>query len=279
MSMISIPKAAFRRLVGQKTALRAIISARSNRMRQGYKGPDISHPNWLLILIFAAVAIGTGFGFLDTIAGHWKSEVPPDVYSFFRLLTDLGRSENLLIPAALIILVIGGHDWSKLNKASVGLLCQFQMLGLFVFVAIAGSGLSNNLLKVMIGRARPRLFDELGAVAFDPPGLSSGFQSFPSGHSTTAGAMAVIFILLFPRLKWLWIALTGSIAISRIVVGAHYPSDAVAGFFYGASFTWLLALWFANRRLLFRSVSRLIRLPKTGGFSFARLYKVLRMQH
>ena len=268
---------AFKRLVQQFKAFRHIRALRGFRLRSHKNLPTIKHPDWQLILVVTVSLVALGFLFIDEAAGHWKSTISSDTYQFFREVTRLGKSEILLVPAALAVLALGLFPWHRLNNSLKATLCRLQLLGLYVFVAIAGSGITNNLIKIAVGRARPRHFEEFGVAHFAPPGLSSGFQSFPSGHSVTAGAMAIIFILLLPRYKWIWLAIAGWVATSRIVVGAHYPSDAVAGFVYGASFTWLLALWFVNRRLLFTVQDGLIRLPKRSGLSFSRLYKALHM--
>lgn len=262
----------------QANAFRALIKARDAQLKNGARAnPPIAQPDWQLILVIGVSAVMASFLFLDVAAYHWKSTISPGTYSLFRMLTDLGKSETLLVPAALATLLIGSVSWASTSKALKARLVQVQLLGLFVFVAIAGSGLSNNLIKILIGRARPRNFEELGAFHFAPPGLESGFQSFPSGHSATAGAMAIILILLMPRLKWIWLAFGGWVAISRVIVGAHYPSDAIAGFLYGASFTWLTAMWFCRRRLLFMAQNGRIRVPKPNALNPAKVYKSLHM--
>ncbi len=262
----------------QIAAFRAILKIRSARAKNTSDASiKINQPNWQMILVLGFSAIAASFLFVDVAAYHWKSTISPATFAFFRMLTDLGKSEILLVPAGLAILVLGAVSWAKASKGLKARLVQIQLLGLYVFVAIAGSGLTNNLLKILIGRARPRNFEELGAYHFAPLGLDSGFQSFPSGHSTTAGAMTIILILLLPRLKWTWIALGGWIAFSRVVVGAHYPSDAIAGFLYGSSFAWLAAAWFCRRRLLFVAKNGHICLPETSALNPAKVYKSLHM--
>jgi membrane-associated phospholipid phosphatase len=53
--------------------------------------------------------------------------------------------------------------------------------------------------------------------------------SFPSGHAATSAAAAAALCLVAPDLAVLWIAMAGAMAISRIYVGVHWPSDVVAG--------------------------------------------------
>ena len=272
---LKVIKAATARLKSQAQHFWAICKARKGQSKERKQAKDLIQPNWQMLIVLTLSGILMGFLFLDQAAGAWKSTVPPEIYQIFRLYTDLGKSEVGLIPAGLAILALGFLNWAGLRKAQQAVLIRVQMLGLFVIVAIAGSGLTNNLLKVLFGRARPRHFEELGPLAFDPPGLSSGFQGFPSGHSATAGAMAIILILLLPRLKWIWIGLTAWIAISRVVVGSHYPADIIAGFAYGSGFTWLLAAWMAKHRLFFRIIAGKIRVPSQLSLSFASLYKSL----
>ena len=102
--------------------------------------------------------------------------------------------------------------------------------------SVALSGLLVNLLKVLFGRARPRLLDQFGAHYFDP--LTFGYlnASFPSGHSTTVGAIVGILMIWFPRWSLLIVELGLFFAATRIAAQAHYPSDVVAGFLLGRSF-------------------------------------------
>ncbi len=66
--------------------------------------------------------------------------------------------------------------------------------------------------------------------------------SFPSGHSVTALSAYVVFALIFPKFRILFIFAGIIIALSRIVVGAHYLSDVIVGGILGTCF----ALTFYN---------------------------------
>lgn len=270
-------KKAGRELRGQISTFREILGKRNHAIVQGKAGLHVNQPDWQLILVATLSAIALSFLFFDEAAIEWRKTLSPETFAFFRILTDLGKSEILLIPAAIVLIALGLFSWKGLNRSARASLAQAQLLGLYVFVAIAGSGLANNLIKILVGRARPRNFEELGAFHFAPPGLDSGFQSFPSGHSATAGAMAIVFILIFPRWKWIWLAIAGWVALSRVIVGSHFPSDAIAGFVFGASVAWGLAFWLTRRRLLFRSENGLIRLSKYSGLHPRKLYKALHL--
>nr|WP_320142385.1 phosphatase PAP2 family protein [uncultured Cohaesibacter sp.] len=277
MSLFTNMKSSLSQLKSQYSAFSNLRAIRAFHARSKRYDPTIREPDWVLVLVITFSFIALGMLFVDEAAGYWKATLPKETYDLFQSVTRWGKSENYLVPSGLAVLVTALLPWQRLTMSAKAALCQLQMAGLFIFIAVAGAGLSNNILKILIGRGRPRYFEEFGPHYFNSPGFASSFQSFPSGHSTTVGAMAIALTLLFPRLKWLWIAAGMWIAFSRIVVGAHYPSDIVAGFVYGAVFAWLLAKYSAKRRLLFRVQDGLIRLPETGGFSFAKLMKALHM--
>jgi len=67
--------------------------------------------------------------------------------------------------------------------------------------------------------------------------------SFPSGHSASAAAFAVGAALEFPALAAPAGALAAGVATSRVVTGAHYPSDVAAGIGLGAAAAALTLSW------------------------------------
>jgi undecaprenyl-diphosphatase len=58
--------------------------------------------------------------------------------------------------------------------------------------------------------------------------------SFPSGHTLHAVSFAWQACAHFPELAWVLVPLAGLIAVSRIVLGLHYPTDVLAGGALGA---------------------------------------------
>lgn len=100
-------------------------------------------------------------------------------------------------------------------------------------------GVTANLLKALFTRARPYTYDEGTEVFTDVTGwqfLGSGSfwdasqRSFPSGHTATAWALAIGLSLVFPRATVLFLFLAGLATYQRLYSGAHFPSDALAGF-------------------------------------------------
>ena len=58
--------------------------------------------------------------------------------------------------------------------------------------------------------------------------------SFPSGHAMSAFAIAVPLCILYPQLAAALLALSVSIAVSRVILGMHFVSDVVVGSLMGA---------------------------------------------
>ena len=107
-------------------------------------------------------------------------------------------------------------------------------------LTIAGGWAVNSGLKLLIGRPRPDLVPHL---------MEAGGQSFPSGHSFNSAvvyiAIALAFAALSPRQSvrltviGIAVALTMLVSLSRVWLGVHYPSDAIAGWLGGAGWAFL----------------------------------------
>ncbi len=169
----------------------------------------------------------------------------------FEFLTDIGKADWILIASGIVILVFTVFTAERYSGPLVRVWHRLQLTFYFVFTTVAFSGLLTILFKILFGRLRPEKVEgsdpwisELFMVDYD-------FASFPSGHSTTAGALAMALALLFPRFRYPFLALGVFVALTRNFVGAHFPSDVCAGFLFGAVFTWLYARSFARKRLLF----------------------------
>jgi undecaprenyl-diphosphatase len=59
--------------------------------------------------------------------------------------------------------------------------------------------------------------------------------SFPSGHTLHAVTFSILLIASFPELGWLCAPFATLVAMSRVVLGLHYPSDVLAGALIGAA--------------------------------------------
>ena len=79
---------------------------------------------------------------------------------------------------------------------------------------------------------RPRPYQVLGGIRAGIDPLDA--FSFPSGHTLHAVAFTVVAVSHFPALASVLVPFTLLVALSRVVLGLHYPSDVLAGAAIGA---------------------------------------------
>jgi undecaprenyl-diphosphatase len=118
---------------------------------------------------------------------------------------------------------------------------------------LLGLLVTNLTIKPLVSRPRPWLVMEgfVNLVAESDP------NSFPSGHSCAAFAFGVALWMTLPQ-KWARVAALAAavlMALSRLYVGVHFPSDVVVGSVIGVccglAGAWLVdraAAWLAARR-------------------------------
>jgi undecaprenyl-diphosphatase len=168
-------------------------------------------------------------------------DLDPTTFAIFRQITRLGRSEWYLIPTGIGTIV----GFVMLRRAPSEAWRRFTHRCLWVFAAISVSGIATNILKILFGRARPRLLDtDYGMSWFR---FGSDWASFPSGHSNTAVAVALAIGLLWPAWRRPLLVVAAIVAASRVVIGAHYLSDTLAGAAVAVATTLYLARWFRRK--------------------------------
>jgi undecaprenyl-diphosphatase len=86
-------------------------------------------------------------------------------------------------------------------------------------------------LKAKTNRLRPYHRNEQIQPLADP--LDE--YSFPSGHTLHAVAFSVVALYYYPVFAAFLLPFTALLALSRVVVGLHYPSDVLAGIAIGFS--------------------------------------------
>ncbi len=172
--------------------------------------------------------------------------------SFTTLLDNaepLGDHYAVLIPAAYYIhskLLGGGENSFRTARDSTHA----------ALIAAVGT----HVLKIVVGRERPRR--ENGPYQFHPFGADD--RSFPSGHTTSAFAMATAVAMnsehpLVPYVAYTTATLVG---LQRIHVDAHWPSDV----FFGAAIGHGVANWVVKRNADKKKdiLSRLILFPNSA---------------
>jgi undecaprenyl-diphosphatase len=142
----------------------------------------------------------------------------PLVRRFFRVTSRLGDGMAWYAMLAVLPLVFG--------PAAVG---PTLAMGVTALVCIA----IYKILKQTLVRERPF------ASHFQVKPVTKPLDrySFPSGHTMHAVAFLVQLGFYFPSVMWLMLPFGLAVAVSRVVLGLHYPSDVLAGALVG----WALA--------------------------------------
>ena len=177
-----------------------------------------------------AALIMISYAWLDRPAAFFCQGLDPIVIQIFQWITELGKSTGYLIGFFLLF-VFSKYYLRRQIAAN---------RSFFLFSAVALSGLITDLIKPVVGRLRPNLLMEADLYGFHPFRIGYDYNSLPSGHATTVFALAAALSLFFPRWRLPLFSFAVVVGLSRIIVGAHYPSDVLAGAYVGVMTVFLL---------------------------------------
>lgn len=208
-------------------------------------------PNWsvplekrrlttLLVLVLAVSAIKLSEDVLGGESGpidkalllFIHEHIPISLTGFFEAVTLSGSSWFMFSLATVVTLAL---LWSK-----------HRFEALLIAAAVTSAAILVFLLKMLVGRARPALWDTTWYWG----------SSFPSGHMlvvaafATAAALCVIRIRPAARnlalaLAIVWITL---VALSRLVLGVHWPTDVLVAACIGAFLPLAMSVVLALRK-------------------------------
>ena len=206
---------------------------------------------WQIMPLAGVIALLTiVLHFFDEAISRFATSKNSFFIEILRSSTNGAKAIYWLIFCVLVIGVcLAAFKMSKSMR--LRRLCEraFEWAGVTVASLIAAS-IPVEILKVMIGRARPEEIDALGSFSFAPFAMVYVYESFPSGHAMTAGVLAITCAYYLPRYRWLFLILFMLLALSRIFVGAHYPTDVLVGFSLGAITASFLLLFLRSKRLI-----------------------------
>jgi membrane-associated phospholipid phosphatase len=135
-------------------------------------------------------------------AGHWLAACLL-VLAFVALLRHLGHGD----PAIALLM-----------RCSLAFIASLTLGSIILHV-----------IKLVLGRRRPRDDMEMGLYGFVPFAFNLDYNSFPSGHSLTIMCVATIATCVWPAFWPLWYAIAVLLAGTRALLTAHFLSDVLIG--------------------------------------------------
>jgi membrane-associated phospholipid phosphatase len=179
-----------------------------------------------------------------------------------RILTDFGKDAYVLWSLAAALVCVGLVSANLRRTARARLLSLGTRLQ-YLFLAVLVPVLTAECIKWAVGRGRPFVGSKDNSFNFAPFNGTEAYFSFPSAHAVTSAALAFAVSAIWPRAQPFMIFYALVIAMTRLVLVAHHPSDVVAGVVIGVMGAMIVRYWFAVRRLGFaiRSGGEIVPLP------------------
>ncbi len=185
------------------------------------------HTNYIFVAINAAqkrtynIGVLNMFNFIQSIDEQiilfmQNNMRTPFADELMKIVSTLGDAGICWILLCIVLMF-----FKKTRKAGI----------MAALALILGALFTNIIIKQLVARPRPYLTVE-GLLPLLP---APDPHSFPSGHTTAAFAAAVGIWLQFKKSAPTYIALFFAVlmGVSRVYVGAHYPSDVIAGTIIG----------------------------------------------
>ncbi len=155
-------------------------------------------------------------------------------------ITDTFDKIVLGLAACYIIYLLSIHPYWKIKN-----ILEKIWIVITITTSILGAYIIAYILKIIVHAPRPFVIH----TDVSPLVLETSYSSFPSGHATLFFALATILYFYDRRTGLIFFLFAILIAISRMVVGVHYPLDVLAGALLGMVISWVL------HRYILKSVS------------------------
>ena len=205
------------------------------------------------VLLFIASSI-------DAPMAKLAAGLDPSIARLLLAFSQIGSANWMLVASAAVgAVALAFATRARRPRARAGFAVLAMRAG-FLFLTVALSVLLVQAIKYGLGRAQPHMMSQWGVFHFSMFSPDALTASFPSGHATTAFAAAAVMALFAPRWQGAVFALALAVAVARIAVGAHFPSDVLGGMVLGMALAFALARYCARRKVVFHLVDgKLVR--------------------
>ena len=197
---------------------------------------------WIALTVMAVIALVAAF-FLDQATAHWINAHPsPELKRVMQIVSRVGDWPAHIIAGAIgiaIAFAAGSKAWIRIFLA--------------MLVALALVGVTTRAVKIATGRARPSVKTE---AQWNGPQVRSKYHAFPSGHTASSTAFIVALFLARKKIGTPLLLVPILIALSRMIVGAHYLSDVTVAAILGVICALLAVHWLCtmhDRQSAFRN--------------------------
>ncbi len=176
---------------------------------------------------FISILVGLLALTIDRRLAHFiYDHVSGQAHKALDSITHYAKAGHWLAAAILALIVAAGMRHLHVYPDEVAQLINYSLA--FIASLTLGSAILH-VIKLVIGRRRPRDDMEMGLYGFMPMAFNSDYNSFPSGHALTICCVAVIFTCVWPLWWPLWFGIAALLAVTRALLTAHFLSDVLIG--------------------------------------------------
>ncbi len=184
---------------------------------------------WIVLAAVAVIALVAAF-FLDhTVAAWISAHSSPELKRTMQIVSRVGDWPAHVVVGALGVAVA----WVAKSRV-------WMRIFLAMLLALAVAGTTARVVKFATGRARPSVKTE---AHWNGPRFSSKYHAFPSGHTASSTAFFVALFLKRKKIGAALLLIPILIALSRMIVGAHYLSDVTFAAILGVLCAILSVRW------------------------------------
>ena len=204
--------------------------------------PYLLYALFFALCLLAAFALAKAPASFDLPVIRWVNGFASRSYAADKFFYDIDR---YYIFSGVLLMTLICFCWFASGSARE----QARVL-VGALLAFPAGVVSRFLQHTLPTHSRP-FYDPLAAFQnpSDLPRLSlNTWNSFPSDHATTFGALATVILISRPQLAWVLVPYYAVLEFARLYMGIHYPTDLIAGTALGATvicvcqMNWVLAI-------------------------------------